>query len=382
MSINILSTTPRNEVETYLGRNLNAKVLPSVLNLVNIWQNNENLRKVVHSDRNENNSVQSLNVEAYLGVTGHILDIRIVLLKTSECQYGNSELRIQANGISGNVSMYLKISFNNERVVEQMTPVVEEICTKSCPILIENDRVLGIYWKEPKDLSQVFKVLLSVYESNLAGRPTKSQMDLRWWQMKIQMCKPDFTFKPISVSDLKINGGTSQVTLKIIDRFCDLDLKNKMLYFYFKVGNSKSQFIIPVKYYEFLCASSCDRLYCQITKVSESGKNTTILSIASFDKPILEIRDNIENAISSTNNTLPKHYCKTFIEDKVYISKVLDSSPLITTVGKAWCKTGEENYSKIMCGLDSLLAVEPLKLKYRKLAIDNVIYKTDMEAIV
>lgn len=198
---------------------------------------------------------------------------------------------------------------------------------------------------------------------------------------RVEMIKPDIDFNPISICDIKLSGKSTQIQMKIIKRYCDLDIKNGIINLYLELRNGNIQVIKMVKYWQWVAAGQCDYVLCDYHKFSDNEITHNFLELSSFPKPSLFIKENVIQPLSETNKDLLKGYCRTKYE-KNLTTRVLSKSNdgLTLGFGVSTINNGR-TYARAVCSLENLIKIGIPIISYRELLLEGKIYKTDLEAI-
>lgn len=197
----------------------------------------------------------------------------------------------------------------------------------------------------------------------------------------INMKKPNkFSFNPSTIINLSVMGNPTQLNLKIVNRYCDLDIKNKLVDFYLEVSNGKLSFVIPVKFYEFICASQTDNIVCDYYKLKDNNGVVNYVEIASFDKPVIEILPDVPNQLRPDCNMISEGYLHQYSSSTLSASKVLSVGDSRIATGYTITTILDGVYVRAMTSLKYLLDTRKQKIFYRKILLNGEIFITDVEA--
>lgn len=197
----------------------------------------------------------------------------------------------------------------------------------------------------------------------------------------IRMKSPDnFRFNPSTVTSIHSVENPTQLNLTVINRYCDMDIKNKILNFYLELTNGKFSFTIPVKYYEFVACSQTNKIVCDYFKVSDGQRKLNFVQVASFDKPVINIIPEVPNPLREDCNVLMEGYQHLY-KDLATGTKVLSIGNMGIATGYTVANINEgSTYVRAITSLDMMMNFERQKIYYRKILINNELFITDLEA--
>lgn len=195
--------------------------------------------------------------------------------------------------------------------------------------------------------------------------------------MKTIAKAPDLGFNPLSM-EMITYGDVSQLKLKPVNRYFNIDSSNKVINFYIDLTDGKNVITLPCKYYIWLASEHTPFIICNQTRLTCGNNKYLNLEVADMLGVKLEISNMVDNPLSEGGHTIPTTYRELFWLENT-ATRIVNCYRAGVVMGVCTGYLGNKNYVRGLCPIETLQRQGQIYLAHRKLLVNNVEYVVDLE---